>query len=725
MNTYGALSKEEPTGSHVAPEDDAQVSATEVDLDDAGLYINRELSWLAMNERILEEALDASHPLLERIKFIAICGSNLDEFFMVRVAGLVKQLMKGTVKNPPDGMTPLEQLNAIRARCLGLLERYEHCWRDELLPALTRSGIHIHAMSDLSEPQAEQLRRHFEVHIFPALTPMAMDIARPFPFISNLSLNLAIIVKDDRGKERYARLKVPTGQFPRLVPVPAGPFERGDEEDDRGEMHFVLLEDLVASNLDMLFPGMTIVATHPFRITRNAEIEIALDQSSDLLSAVEEGVDTRKFGCPVRLQIDGSMPQHLADIFATNLSITADRVYRFDGLLGLADLWEMLSIDRPDLKDRPFLPHTPPELDEDRDIFAAVRKRDWVLYHPYDSFGITVNLLRQAARDPDVLAIKTTLYRIDKRSPIVDALMEARHNGKSVTALIELKAKFDEESNIEWSRALEHAGVHVVYGHVDLKIHSKLLLIVRREGDDIVEYCMLSSGNFNSVTARIYGDIAYLTSDREIGADVVDLFNTLTGYSAKAAYRRLLVAPHTLGTGMLSRIEREIENQRRHGNGYIAFKCNGLLEPDIIKALYRASMAGVRVALNVRNLCALRPGAEGVSENIVETSIVGRFLEHARIYYFENNGDPEVLLGSSDLMPRNLYRRVEVLFPVPDLSLRRNIVEWMLEPSFDDNVKSRFLTPDGTYVRVAREKGDEPLNYQGFLIEHRGAWHVL
>ena len=696
-----------------------------VSLDDPKLYVNRELSWLSFNRRVLEEAIDPTHPLLERVKFLAICSSNMDEFFMVRVAGLMNQIEKGFLKTPPDGMTPAEQLHAIRNVCVPLMEEYTKCWNGMLLPELERAGICIVRVKELGKEQQRALRELFEREIFPVLTPLAMDISHPFPFISNLSLNLALLVKGDKEKELLARLKVPTDHFPRLVevPRPSGDGEEGTKPRAKEGVRYVFLEDLVASNIGLLFPGMKVTATYPFRVTRSAEVEIALDQASDLLTAVEESVETRRIGTPVRLEIDKSMPDPLRDLFARNLSLKQDMVYKFDGPLGLMDFWQMLKIDRPDLKDEPFLPFTPPKLGEGDNIFSAIAKRDYVLYHPYDSFNIIVNLLRQAARDPEVLAIKLTLYRIDKHSPVIDALIDARRHGKSVAALVELKARFDEESNIEWAKTLEHEGVHVVYGLVDLKVHAKLLLIVRREGKHIARYSHLSSGNYNAVTSRVYGDIGYLTANPQIGNEVSHLFNALTGYPHKYQYEQLIVAPKSMRETIIAKIEREIKCHSKSGNGYISLKLNGLLDKDVIKALYKASMAGVRIDLNVRGLCSLRPGVKGVSDNISETSIVSRFLEHARICYFRNDGKDDVLLGSSDMMPRNLDSRIEVLFAVPDPRLRRAIVETMLKTHLRDNVKARRMCPDGSYARVTTAEREDRMDSQGWLVEHRGLWH--
>ena len=686
-------------------------------LDDPRLFINREISWVRFNMRVLEEAKDETHPLLERVKFLAICGSNLDEFFMIRASGLKRQLNKGALEPPPDGMTPLEQLLAVREEVIPLLDEHLKCWQEDILPKLKQNGIIIHRMEDLTMDERGQLREHFEKVIFPTLTPLALDLVHPFPFISNLSINLAVVVLDTNGQERYARVKVPNGLFPRLVE-----FDDDTDKSGKGD-HFVFLEDLVASNLDLLFPGMKVETSYVFRITRDADIEIELDEAEDLLTAVEEGVENRRVGAPSRLEVDSTMPVHLKDLFASKLGLPPYLVYQTPPPLGFVDLWQLWSLPRQDLKDIPFLPYVPPALQNEKKLFSSIREKDYALYHPYDSFVPIVNLLKEAAVDPEVLAIKITLYRVDRHSPIIEALMEARDNDKAVAATVELKARFDEENNIEWARALETKGVHVVYGLADLKVHAKLCLIVRKEKSGIVRYSHISSGNYNTNTARVYADIGYLTADPEIGSDVSDLFNSLTGYSQKEDYRKLLVSPVSMRREIIRRIDREIERHEDKGDGYIGWKLNALVDKEIIQALYRASMAGVKIDLNVRGQCCLRPGIKGVSDNIKVISILGRFLEHARIYYFRNGGDEEVLLGSSDMMPRNLQKRVEVLFPVRDKKMRNAIVKDILDVHLADNVKARALSSDGSYHRVLPKKGEKKISSQLWMIKHRGKWH--
>ncbi len=696
-----------------------------VDLDSPHLFINRELSFLKFNERVLEEALDTGRPLLERVKFLSIVGSNLDEFFMVRVSGLRKQLLAGTLEAPPDGMTPAEQLAAIRRQVKPQLRRHEECWQYDVLPKLRQRGVSVLNYSELKGKQRKVLRRYFEREISPALTPLAFDPGHPFPHISNLSLNLAIVINDPVKGERFARLKVPS-LFPRLVPIP--------QEDDADNFeslgladlisnNFVWLEEVIAANLDILFPGLEIKAVYPFRVTRDADLEIEEDEAADLLAAIEESVSLREFGSVVRLEVSEAMPRKVRDILVANLDLAPYQVYTADGPLGMSDLMELMQVKRPDLKDQHYMHSVPPQLARASNTFSAVQREDVLLYHPYDSFTPVVDFICEAAEDPHVIAIKQTLYRVGQNSPVVDALLKARENGKQVAVLVELKARFDEENNIVWAKALERAGVHVVYGLVGLKTHAKVCLVVRRENNGIRRYVHMSTGNYNATTARIYTDLGFFTSDEEIGADVSDLFNALTGYSRQDKYRKLLVAPGRMREQIISRIEREIRAHERQGDGYLAFKMNQLVDKACIQALYRASQAGVKVDLSVRGICCLRPGVTGVSENIEVTSIVGRFLEHPRIYYFRNGGDEDLLLGSADLMPRNLDRRVEILFPVEDAELRGRIRDHILFKHLEDNVQARRLLSSGEYERLEPEPGEPALNSQLWMIEHRGIWN--
>ncbi len=697
----------------------------DIDLEDPSLYVNRELSWLQFNHRVLEEALDKSHPLLERVKFLSIVASNLDEFFMIRVSGLRRQLEAGALKAPPDGMTPAEQLAAIRRDLLPeLAEQYE-CWHEDLLPKLQKAGIKVLRYGDLKRKQRKLMRAYFKEEIFPALTPLAFDPGHPFPLISNLSINLAVVINDPAHGRRFARLKVPN-TFPRLLRIPSE--ETADEYQSLGlaqamSNNFVWLEEVVCANLDMLFPGIKIEASYPFRVTRDADPEIEEDEASDLLVAIEESVRKRHFGSAVRLEIDKTMSDQVRDILITNLGMAPYQVYTVDGPIGLADVMELMDVNRPDLKDKPFHPSIPPPLSTEESIFSVIRRQNILVYHPYDSFDPVVEFVRKAAQDPEVLAIKQTLYRVGPNSPIVAALMEARENGKQVAVLVELKARFDEENNIVWARSLEEAGVHVVYGLVGLKTHAKICLVVRHERDGIRRYVHMATGNYNDVTARVYADLGYFTCDPDIGADLSDLFNALTGYSQKDEYRKLLVAPGKMQEEIIARIDREIEQHEKDGDGYIALKMNALVDKHCIKALYRASQAGVKVDLQPRGICCLRPNVPGVSENIEVTSIVGRFLEHTRIYYFHNGGDEEILTGSADLMPRNLYRRVETLFPVEDQSLKTALRDQILKIHLKDNVKARRMLPDGSYEWVEPQDDEPRINSQQWLVDHRGIWH--
>ncbi|MFA5267824.1 MAG: polyphosphate kinase 1 [Methanoregula sp.] len=683
-------------------------------------YINRELSWIRFNHHVLDEARDETHPLLERVKFLSIFANNLDEFFMVRVSGLQRQLAKGVLKSPPDGMTPAQQLYAIRQMLIPELVAQYAAWHDEILPKLDAAGIHIHMYAGLSESQKDAMHTFFVNEVFPVLTPLAFDSSHPFPFISNLSLNLAIIISDPAKKEYFARVKVPTNLFSRLVRIPnADASIRANDN----EVHLIYLEEIIAAHLDMLFPGMDVVASFPFRITRDADLEIEVDEASDLLTTVEEIMEQRARGKPVRIEMECTAHKNICHMLEKKLGVMPDMIYQVGHPVGMADLMQLMSLDRPDLKDTPFLPAVAEGLGEGEDIFATIRSHDILLYHPYDSFSPVVNLLRQAAHDPDVLAIKITLYRVGSNSPIVKALMEARENGKAVAALIELKARFDEENNIGWARALEHEGVHVVYGVVGLKVHAKLCMVVRREKDGIRRYVHLGTGNYNATTSRIYTDFGFLTADRAIGDDVAHLFNFLTGYARIDKYQKLLVAPVTLRNGIIDRIDREIENHKRNGDGHLIFKMNALVDPFCISALYRASQAGVNVDLQVRGICCLCPGIPGVSENIKVSTIVGRFLEHARIYYFHNGGNDEIFLGSADLMPRNLDRRVEILFPIEDPIIRHAIAAKILPAQLHDTVKLRTMQADGSYCRGLPVPGAEPMNVQIWMVNHRGSWY--
>jgi polyphosphate kinase len=692
----------------VPDETKAEVDALpRIDLSDPALYINRELSWIEFNRRVMDEASDPRHPLLERVKFVAIFSSNLDEFFMIRVSGLKDQIAAGVTNTPPDGMTPTQQLAAIREKLLPLMDEQRRIYQQDLLPGLAAAGVEILDSTQLDEAGRDWLRDYFNAQIFPVLTPLAFDPGRPFPHISNLSLNLAVSVCDPKGERRFARLKVPTS-LPRLVAL---------EENKR----YVWLEDVISANLSTLFPGYEVYEAYTFRVTRDADMEIQEDEASDLLETIELSLRQRQFGPVVRLQVDQEMPGYMVNLLATNLEVAPDDIYLMHKPLGMSDLMSLMDVNRPDLKDVPYVPSVPPQVRDLKvasDIFAAIRKQDILLVHPYDSFTPVLDFVRSAAMDPDVLAIKQTLYRVGQNAPVVRSLLEAERNGKQVAVLVELKARFDEESNIGWARALEAEGVHVVYGLVGLKTHSKITLVIRKEPGGLRRYLHLATGNYNAVTAGIYTDLGLLTCDPELCADATDLFNTLTGYSTQAYYRSLLVAPVTMRDRIEALIEREIQHHLAGRPGRLIFKMNALVDDRLIRALYRASQAGVQIDLIVRGICALRPGLEGISENIRVVSVVGRFLEHSRIYYFENGGQAEIYLGSADLMPRNLDRRVELLFPVKDPAIRQYIRRTLLEVELRNNTRARELLPDGSYVCRCVAPGEPEIDSQSWLIAH-------
>lgn len=685
------------------------------DLLNPSLYINRELSQAEFNRRVLNEALNEEHPLLERVKFLSIFSSNMDEFFMVRVSGLKQQVLLGITDRPPDGLSPREQLVNIHRAVTALMEQKMNLWQSVLQPALADAGIHVLNYYDLKKRQQRKVADYFEREIFPVLTPLAFDPGHPFPHISNLSLNLAVVIQDPTTSEtRFARVKVPS-TLPRLVPMnPLDP----DEWLPPAVQKFIWVEQVITANLERLFPGMEIVAAYPFRITRNTDMEIQEEEADDLLLTIEESVRRRHFGFVVRLEIEESMPETIRDILVSNLEIGTHDVYTVNGPIGLSSLMELHRLERPSLKDEPFQPVLVPPLRSGANMFNVLRRQDVLLHHPYDSFLPVVDFVQAAAEDPDVLAIKQTLYRVGTNSPIVRALMRARENGKQVSVLVELKARFDEQSNIEWARALERAGVHVVYGLIGLKTHCKICLVVRREREGIRRYVHLSTGNYNVNTSRSYTDIGLMTSNEDIGADASELFNYLTGYSKQEEYRKFLVAPVNLRRCLMYYIERET----KHGpDGRIFLKLNALVDEDMIRALYRASQAGVQIDLIVRSMCSLRPGLPDVSENIRVLSILGRFLEHSRLYYFHNQGDGILYAGSSDLMPRNLDRRVEVLFPIEDPVLRQEVLENVMNTYWKDTKKGYWLQADGSYVLASATAGEaEPLfNSQQWFLTNR------
>ncbi|GCE10424.1 polyphosphate kinase 1 [Tengunoibacter tsumagoiensis] len=682
----------------------AKASTSAVERPD--LYINRELSWIEFNRRVFEEAKDSRHPLLERVKFISIFETNLDEFMMIRLAGLKDQVASRITRRSPDGQTAQQQLKAVRQRLSPIIQEVRQYWRNELLPLLAEQHIHILDYEQLDKQQRDALREYFEQDIFPVLTPLAVDTGHPFPHISNRSLNLAVVITDATHNEFFARLKVPP-VLPRLLPVPSVQSRA-----------FVWIEQVIAANLNQLFPGFEIWESYPFRVLRDADIELQEDDASDLLEYIEQEVRERRFGAVVDLAVNPSMPPRIRSLLLDNLEITSDDLEVIDGPLGMDGLAELVKLPIPELKDPPFTPRTPSIIRERENLFKAIQKYDIVLHHPYDSFNSVVDFIRTAANDPQVLAIKQTLYRVGSNAPVVNALLQAAENGKQVAVLVELKARFDEENNIVWARELEKAGVHVVYGLVGLKTHAKVALVVRREEQGLRRYVHLGTGNYNASTAKIYEDLCLFTCRNDIGMDVTALFNSLTGYSRQSSYRKLLVAPVGLRKGILERIQREIDLHIEHGDGRIIFKMNSLTDPEIVHALYRASQAGVEIDLIIRGICCLRPGVRGVSDHIRVRSIVGRFLEHSRIYYFGNHAREELYLGSADMMQRNLNTRVEVLFPIESQTLRSELYEQVLQPVLSDTTNSHELLADGNYIRLRPEPGEDPFDCQSWFMEH-------
>jgi polyphosphate kinase len=692
-----------------------------VELSSPSLYINRELSLLEFQRRVLEEALDDRNPLLERVKFLAIFGSNMDEFFMLRVSGLRKQVEAHIMEVFPDGLTPPEALAAIRKLSLELYESALRCLNKKILPQLDKAGIHLVDYHKLTEAQAKKADDYFREVIYPVLTPLALDPGHPFPHISNLSLNLAIVIKDKKGNEKFARLKVPN-TLERLVPIKRS--SGGARKDGTIPFHhyFVWLEQVIMANLALLFPGMEVVAAYPFRIIRDADIQLQELEADDLLETMEQNIRKRRFASVVQLEIYESMPGHIRELLIENLEIRPNDVYVLLAPLGLSSLWQIYdNVERHDLKFPIYHPVVPKVFKDATlagEIFEVIKQGNILLHQPYDSFNPVIDFLRAAARDPNVLAIKQTVYRVGQNAPVVELLLEATERGKQVAVLVELKARFDEESNIGWARMLEQEGVHVVYGLVGLKVHCKVIMIVRKEGEGIRRYVHLSTGNYNAVTSLIYEDLGLFTCDEAIASDVTDLFNYLTGYSTKNDFRKLLVAPINLRTGLEKLVRREIEHARAGHKAHLIFKVNAIVDPRFIELLYEASQAGVKVDLLVRSMCGLKPGIKGVSENIKVVSIVGRYLEHSRVYYFHNNGREEIYMGSADLMTRNLEHRVEVVFPLENAEHVRYVRDKMLDTYLKDNIRARVMQQDGTYVRLKSSDGEKAVDVQEFFMNY-------
>jgi polyphosphate kinase len=677
------------------------------------LLFNRELSLLEFFSRVLEEAEDPTQPPLERLKFLSILTSNVDEFFMIRVSGLKEELEQEVVGSSTDGRSPDEQLAEIRRHILGMTVRQTRCLRDEVTPQLKEHGVEIAAYKSLSQGEKDGLSRYFEEEIFPVLTPQGVDPSHPFPYISGQSLNIGVMVSPvaahgitrsltGKVQPRFVRVKVPP-VAPRLVRVGQSPGK------------FILIEDLIIAHSDMLFPRMAVGSAHMFRVTRDADVDVRDYEADDLLQSMEQTLRKRRFGKAVRIEVTQGMPQQMLDLLTREMELGEEDVYETVGPLDLTGLMQLYKLDRPDLKDKPLVSVVPPRVKRAASIFDAIRERDIFLHHPYNSYSTVVDFMEQAARDPAVVAIKMCLYRTGHKSPVPKALIAASEAGKQVTALVELKARFDEEANIEWAKKLEKQGVHVVYGILGLKTHCKVALVLRREEEGLRRYVHIATGNYNPVTASIYTDFSLLTAEEDIGADAGELFNFLTGFSRQKVYRRLLVAPVNLKEGMLALIARERDHHLAGRPARITAKLNRIADVQIIRALYEASQAGVPVDLVVRGVCMLRPGVPGLSETITVRSVVGRFLEHSRVYHFENGGEEEVYVGSADWMSRNLDRRLEVIAPVLDPKIKRYLKDVVLDAYLRDNTKARQLRPDGTYVRIPRAPGEEDFNSQLFF----------
>jgi len=692
-------------------------------------FFDRELSWLKFNKRVLELAQDEDLPVIERASFAAIFANNLDEFFMVRVAGLKRRIDTGIAVTAASGLSPRQQLRAISEQAHRLQDEHAHYIIDHILPDLAKEQIVLLSWDKLTAAEQERLSRYYRQQVFPVLTPLAVDPAHPFPYISGGSLNLAVLVENPAsGKSHFARVKVP-GNLNRLVPVD----DLTEDESTNVRYGFITMENLIIAHLESLFPGMIIKEARSFRVTRNEDIDVEEDDAENLLNAMEKELLRRRFGPPIRLEISDETSPFLSQLLADQLRVSADEVYRLPAPLDATVLFELGGIDRPDLKYRPFIPTTNRQIAEvessrAQDIFAAIRERDILLHHPYDSFSTSVQaFLAQAAADPKVLAIKQTLYRTSSNSPIIDALIDAAHAGKQVLALVEIKARFDEDANIAWARKLERAGVHVVYGIVGLKTHCKLSLVVRQEADGLRRYCHVGTGNYNPKTARIYTDLGLLTCDPVVGQDMTRLFNQLSGYAPKSSFHRLLVAPRTVRSGLIQRIRREEDAARAGKEAWIKIKVNSIVDEKTIDALYRASQAGVKIDIMERGICALKPGVPGLSENIRVRSILGRFLEHSRIYAFANSdgpqigegpaAGPEVWIGSADLMHRNLDRRVEALVRIVAPEQIDELIKYV-DLQMADSTASWHMQADGTYVRHCKDEEGRPLvDSQEYLIK--------
>lgn len=681
-------------------------------------FINRDLSWVEFNKRVLDEALNPELPLLDKIKFISIFCSNLDEFYMIRVSGIKEQIAANISEPAIDGLTPIEQLNKVEIALKPLLKKLDNLWTTEIIPALKEQGISLISIDELGLAEKEKLTNYFKKEIFPVLTPLAFDPGRPFPYISNLSLNLAILIQKPNGEQHFARVKMPS-ILPRLLQIDSIlDSSKQSSVDGNFSATYIWLGDIIKNNLNLLFPGMEIVEAHRFRITRNTDIELQEDEADDLLSVMEENIKQRRFGSVVRLEVGHPMPDFMLDTLIENLEINKEDVHTSDGPLGLSDVMSLYNLPVHQLKEKPFYPVTPKVFEEDEDYFSIIRQKDILLHHPYHSFTPVIDFIKNAAKDPDVLAIKQTLYRVGSDSPIIKCLIEAAEMGKQVAVLVELKARFDEQNNIFWARELEKVGIHVVYGLVGLKIHAKMTLVVRKEYDGVKRYVHISTGNYNAITAKLYTDLGFFTSDEDICGDVSDIFNFLTGYSKQKEYKKLLVSPVNMREKVLELIYKEIENASAGTESKIYMKLNSLVDPLVISALYEASSAGVDIKLVVRGVCSLIPGVKGLSENIEVKSIVGRYLEHSRVFYFYNGGNEKVFISSADMMQRNLDRRVEVAVPVENQKLKEEIISTLIKVTLKDNVKARLLQPDGSYKFAELKETTKKVNSQEWLMKH-------
>lgn len=677
-------------------------------------FFNRDLSWIEFNRRVLQEALNPELPLLEKIKFLAIFNSNLDEFYMIRVAGIKEQIEAKVLEPTIDGYTPIEQLRNIEKTLKPMIQATKDLWDNELVPALKENNIFILDFDEIEPNDKLILKEYFTKEIFPILTPLAFDPGRPFPYISNLSLNFAILVKKPNGEVHFARLKIPN-ILPRMMNIDKilNPKHK-TLTNGQFSAKFIWLGDLIKANLDQLFPGLEVVEAHKFRITRNTDIDIQEDEADDLLKVIEENIRQRRFGAVVRLEVAKTMPEFMLETLIENLEITREDIQISEGPLGMSDILALYDLPLHQLKFKPFYPVIP-KVFEENDIFSLIKQKDVLIHHPYHSFVPVIEFIKAASKDPDVLAIKQTLYRVGANSPIIKHLIEAAERGKQVAVLVELKARFDEENNIYWAKELEKVGVHVVYGLVGLKTHAKMSLVVRREAEGVTRYVHLSTGNYNDITSKVYTDIGLFTCDNDICTDVSNIFNYLTGYSKQTEFTKLIVSPINTRERIISFIKREIENVASGGEGYIILKLNSLVDPYIIACLYEASNVGVKIELIIRGICCLIPGLEGVSQNITVRSIVGRYLEHSRIFYFFNNGEENIHLGSADLMPRNLDRRVEVTFPIENGKIKAQLIK-ILKIMLKDNIQARELHNDKSYYYIDSDDSKK-VNAQEWLMD--------